>query len=257
MRRAPGARFPVETGPRSSHNLAMTISLKPRRFVFEYTQAGLVAIIFALFVRTFLMQPFTIPSPSMENTLLVGDYILVNKFALTSLASPIERAFLPIAPVRRGDVIVFRYPHDERQDYVKRAIGLPGETVKIVDRVVYIQKPGQEGYVPLIEPYSSHQDPGSVPPELDNFGPLAIPEGQYFVMGDNRDNSLDSREWGLVPRDHIVGRGLLVYWSFAGGRPEGVQAASRQPASGVSRLIRSAGAFFTDTRWGRTFHFIR
>lgn len=257
MRRAPGARFPVETGPGTSHNQAVAISLKPRRFVFEYTQAGLVAIIFALFVRTFLMQPFTIPSPSMEDTLLVGDYILVNKFALASMASPIERAFLPFAPVRRGDVIVFRYPHDERQDYVKRAIGLPGETVKIVDRVVYIRKPGQEGYVPLIEPYGSHKDPGSVPPRLDNFGPLTIPEGRYFVMGDNRDNSLDSREWGLVPRDHIIGRGLLVYWSFEGAQPEGAMAASRRPASGVRRLLGSAGAFFTGTRWERTFHLVR
>ena len=235
----------------------MTISLKPRRFLFEYTQAGLVAIIFALFVRTFLFQPFTIPSPSMEDTLLVGDYILVNKFALTPLASPLERAFLPIAPVRRGDVIVFRYPHDERQDYVKRAIGLPGETIKIVDRVVYIQKPGQEGYVPLIEPLALHKDPGSVPPELDNFGPLTIPDGQYFVMGDNRDNSLDSREWGLVPRDHIIGRGLLVYWSFQTSLPDGAQAAGRQADTGVRRLITSAGAFFTYTRWERTFRFIR
>src|SRR5438093_7514524 len=153
----------------------MTISLRPRRFMFEYTQAGLVAVIFALFVRTFLFQPFTIPSPSMEDTLLVGDYILVNKFVLTSLANPLERAVLPVADVRRGDVIVFRYPHDESQDYVKRAIGLPGETLKIVDRVVYIQKPGQEGYVPLIETYSNHKDPGSVPPQLDNFGPLPVP----------------------------------------------------------------------------------
>src|SRR5206468_7582362 len=105
----------------------MTVSLKPRRFVFEYTQAALVAIIFALFVRTFLVQPFTIPSPSMEDTLLVGDYILVNKFVLAPLASPLDRALTPLSEVRRGDVIVFRYPHDESQDYVKRAIALPGE----------------------------------------------------------------------------------------------------------------------------------
>src|SRR5262249_14488257 len=115
----------------------MTISLKPRRFVFEYTQAALVAIIFALVVRTWLFQPFTIPTPSMEGTLRVGDYIVVNKFALAALAAPMERSLLPLSDVRRGDVIVFRYPHDETQDYVKRAIGLPGETVKIVDRVVY------------------------------------------------------------------------------------------------------------------------
>ena len=231
----------------------MAVSLKPRRFVFEYTQAGLVAIIFALFVRTFLVQPFTIPSPSMEDTLLVGDYILVNKFVLASLASPFERALMPLSDVRRGDVLVFRYPHDESQDYVKRAIALPGETIKIVDRVVYIQKPGQQGYVPILEPYSNHKDPGSVPPELDNFGPLTIPREQYFVMGDNRDNSLDSREWGLVPRDHIIGRALVIYWSFVGADPDGARAAGRQPpGSTTSRLLTSAGAVFTGTRWERS-----
>jgi len=235
----------------------MTISLKPRRFFFEYTQAGLVAIIFALFVRTFLVQPFTIPSPSMEDTLLVGDYILVNKFALASLASPLERAFMPLAEVRRGDVIVFRYPHDERQDYVKRVIGLPGETIKIVNRVVYIKKVGEEGYVPLLETYGNHKDPGGVPPNLDNYGPVTIPAGRYFVMGDNRDNSLDSREWGFVPHENIVGRGLLVYWSFADRPQDGAQAAARGETSGVGRLLSSAGAFFRWTRWNRTGQVIR
>jgi signal peptidase I len=235
----------------------MTISLKPRRFLFEYTQAGLVAIIFALFVRTFLFQPFTIPSPSMEDTLLVGDFILVNKFALASLASPLERSLMPLAEVRRGDVIVFRYPHDETQDYVKRAIGLPGETVKIVDRVVYVQKPGQDGYIPIIEPYANHRYPGPDTVKLDNYGPLTIPPGEYFVMGDNRDDSADSREWGLVPRDHIIGRGLLIYWSFASADRDGARAAGRRPPSTTSRLLTSAGAFFTGTRWERSGRLIR
>jgi signal peptidase I len=235
----------------------MTISLKPRRFFFEYTQAGLVAIIFALFVRTFLFQPFTIPTPSMEDTLLVGDFILVNKFALASLASPLERSLMPLAEVRRGDVIVFRYPHDETQDYVKRAIGLPGETIKIVDRVVYVQKPGQDGYVPIIEPYANHRYPGPDTVKLDNYGPLTIPPGEYFVMGDNRDDSLDSREWGLVPRDHIIGRGLLIYWSFVSADRDGARAAGRRPLSTTSRILTSAGAFFTGTRWERSGRLIR
>ena len=235
----------------------MAISLRPRRFLFEYTQAGLVAVIFALFVRTFLFQPFTIPSPSMEDTLLVGDYILVNKFVLTSLANPLERAVLPVADVRRGDVIVFRYPHDESQDYVKRAIGLPGETIKIVDRVVYIRKPGQEGYVPIIEPYARHRYPGPDTVRLDNYGPVTIPSERYFVMGDNRDDSADSREWGMVPRDHIVGRGLLIYWSFVGADPEGARAAGRHPPGAAGRLLRSAGAVFTGTRWERSGKLIR
>ena len=234
-----------------------TISAKPRRILFEYAQAALVAVIFALFVRTFLFQPFTIPTPSMEDTLLVGDYILVNKFVLTSLANPLERAVLPVANVRRGDVIVFRYPHDESQDYVKRAIGLPGEILKIVDRVVYIRKPGEEGYVPIIEPYASHRYPDADTAGLDNFGPVTIPAGQYFVMGDNRDDSSDSRDWGTVPRDHVVGRTLLIYWSIAEAAPDGARAAGRRPLTVAARLLGSAGAIFTGTRWERSGKLIR
>ena len=229
---------------------------RPRRFVFEYTQAAIIAFIFALFVRTFLFQPFHIPSPSMEDSLLVGDHILVNKFALAPLSLPIERVFLPLAPVGRGDVIVFRPPHDPTQDYVKRVIALPGETIKIVNRVVYVQKAEADGFTALLEPYSNHRDPGSVPPGLDNFGPFTLPDGQYFVMGDNRDNSLDSREWGTVPRSAIVGRALLVYWSFPVGGDDGASAMGRA-RSRVSRVLTSAGALFTLTRWDRTGLLIR
>ncbi|HEU4400493.1 MAG TPA: signal peptidase I [Candidatus Polarisedimenticolia bacterium] len=235
----------------------MPMQARPRRFVFEYTQAAVIAFIFALFVRTFLIQAFQIPSPSMEDSLLVGDHILVNKFALAPQSLPFERLLLPLAEVRRGDVVVFRYPHDPRQDYVKRVIGLPGETIKIVDRVVYVRKPGAEGYMPLLEPYSNHKDPGGVPPGLDNFEALSIPAGEYFVMGDNRDNSLDSREWGFVPRENIVGRCLLVYWSFDGIDPGGVQAATRSRPGPVGRILSGAGAFFRGTRWDRSFLLIR
>lgn len=229
---------------------------QPRRFLFEYTQAALVAVIFALFVRTFLVQPFKIPSPSMEDSLMVGDHILVNKFALSPLTSGIERAILPFTGVRRGDVAVFRPPHDPGQDYIKRVIGLPGETLKIVNRVIYVKAPGEEGYVPLLEPYSNHKDPGGVPVHLDNLEPVVIPSDRYFVMGDNRDNSLDSREWGLLPRDSIFGRGLLVYWSFEGVEPNGAHAAARDGIN-ARRLWDGASAVFRGTRWGRTFRLIR
>jgi signal peptidase I len=235
----------------------VTTDTRPRRFLFEYTQVVVIAFMWALFVRTFLFQPFTIPSASMEDSLLIGDHVLVNKFALAPAWLPLERAFLPLAEVRRGDVIVFRYPHDPLQDYVKRVIGLPGETIKIVNRVVYVRKPGDEGYTPILEPYSNHKDPGGVPPGLDDSIPVDIPEGHYFVMGDNRDNSLDSREWGLVPRENVVGRALLVYWSFEGVDPDGAHAASRGARSGVGRILNSATAFFTGTRWDRTGHVIR
>lgn len=228
----------------------------PRRFVFEYLQAALVAVVFALFVRTFLVQPFKIPSPSMEDSLMVGDHILVNKFALSPLASRFERAILPFAAVRRGDVVVFRPPHDPGQDYIKRVIGLPGETVKIVNRVVYVKPEGEDGYIPLLEPYSNHKDPGGVPPALDNIDPIQVPADRYFVMGDNRDNSLDSREWGFLPRDGIFGRGLLVYWSFEGIEPNGAHAAARDDGA-ARRIWDGASAVFRGTRWNRTFRPIR
>jgi signal peptidase I len=225
--------------------------VRKRRFFFEYAQAAVIAFIFALFVRTFLFQAFQIPSASMENTLLVGDHILVNKFALTPLALPIERAVLPLADVRRDDVIIFRFPGDPRQDYVKRVIGLPGDTIQIVDQVVYFRKAGAEGFTALLEPFAVHKDPRGVPDSLNNFGPIEIPKGSYFAMGDNRDDSLDSREWGFVPRENIIGRAIMVYWSFDGLRSEGAQAASREPQTGVRRILNGARAFVHATRWGR------
>ncbi len=229
----------------------MNQSIRPRRFLFEYTQAAVIAMIFALFVRTFLFQVFQIPSPSMEGTLLVGDHILVNKFAVTPLTLPLERHLLPIAEIRRGDVIVFRPPHDPDQDYVKRVIALPGDTVRIVNGSVYIMQAGAEGFVPLLEPYMNHRDPGSVPDHLDNFGPVEIPEKQYFVMGDNRDDSLDSREWGFVPRRQVSGRALLIYWSFEGIR-RADDSSMGAAGSRLRRVYDGATAIFRGTRWERS-----
>ena len=235
----------------------MSETAKPRRFLFEYAQAAVIAFIFALFVRTFIVQAFQIPSASMEDTLLIGDHILVNKFATAPLTLPFERAMLPFAEVRRGDVAIFRYPHDPQQDYVKRVIGLPGDTIQIVNQVVYVKKKGDEGYTPLIEPFAVHKDPKGVPDALNNFGPVDVPAGQYFVMGDNRDDSLDSREWGFVPRENIVGRALLVYWSFDGTLADGARAATRGPNTGVRRFFSGAFSVFRATRWDRAGLIIR
>jgi signal peptidase I len=228
---------------------------QPRRFLFEYTQAAVIAMIFALFVRTYLFQVFQIPSPSMEDTLLVGDHILVNKFAVTPLATGVERQLLPLADPRRGEVVTFRPPHDPDQDYVKRVIGLPGDTVRIVNGSVYLRGAGEQGFVPLVEPYMSHRMPGTVPDSLDNLGPIEVPEGRYFVMGDNRDDSLDSRDWGFVPRDNVTGRALLIYWSFAGVDP-----GAAEEAGAVSRLRRifdNAATLVRGTRWQRSGQVIR
>ena len=228
-----------------------------RRYLFEYTQAAVIALIFALFVRTYLFQMFKIPSASMEDTLLIGDHLLVNKFALAPLRRPWEAAFLPIAEVRRGDIVIFRFPHDPQQDYVKRIIGLPGEELKIVNNVVYVRARDATGFAPIAEPYTVHKHPGEVPPELIDFGPVRVPDGEYFAMGDNRDDSLDSREWGFVPRANIVGRALLIYWSFDGVGPDGALALAPGSERGAARIGHALTAVFRFTRWERSGKVVR
>ena len=229
----------------------------PRRWFFDYVQAAVVALIFALFVRTYLFQVFKIPSASMEDTLLIGDHLVVNKFSLAPLALPGERSILPLGDVRRGDIVIFRYPHDPRQDYIKRVIGLPGDHLKIVDQVVWVQPDGASGYTPLTETYTVHKYPGGVPDSLNNFGPVEIPGGEYFMMGDNRDDSLDSREWGTVPRRFIVGRPLVIYWSFDGVAPDGALRLADENDSGLRRLGHSLTAIFRMTRWERSGRMVR
>ena len=236
---------------------AAPVDRPPRRWLFDYAQAAVVALIFALFVRTYLFQVFKIPSASMEDTLLIGDHLVVNKFSLAPLARPWERGFLPLGDVRRGDIVIFRFPHDPRQDYIKRVIGLPGDSLKIVDQVVWVQPRGQAGFVPLTEPYSVHKYPGGVPDSLNNYGPVQVPDGEYFMMGDNRDDSLDSREWGFVPRRFIVGRPLVIYWSFDAVAPDGALRLAAEEDTGVRRLLHSLTAIFRLTRWERSGRMVR
>ena len=189
------------------------------------------AVVFALFARTFLFQAFAVPSRSMEKNVLTGDRLLVNKFVFAPFEPPFA-SLLPARNVRRGDVVVFRFPGDPSRDFIKRVVGLPGETLEIRDRRVFVD--GR----PLPEPYVFHaddrvwpNDPG-VPEEKrrrDQLAPTHVPEGAYFVMGDNRDDSSDSRQWGPVPARNLVGRALFVYWSLP-------------PKEGFAR-----------TRWNRTF----
>ncbi len=167
--------------------------------VWEYAKSILIALLIALFIRTFIVQAFRIPSGSMIPTLLVGDHILVNKLVYR------------FGDPRRLDVVVFRFPLDRRKDYIKRVIGLPGDRVEIVDKVVYIN--GK----PLREPYVQHTDPRIIPRGVqprDNYGPVVVPPGHYFVMGDNRDSSYDSRFWGFVSRKAFIGKALIIYFSW-------------------------------------------
>ena len=217
----------------------------------EYAESIVIAVILALFVRTWVVQAFKIPTGSMENNLLIGDHLLVNKFVFAPTASSIERALLPVRDVRRGDVIVFKYPDEPERDFIKRVIGLPGETLEMRAKKVYINgQPLDEPYVHFLQPASELQEVTSFDVR-ENFRPVRVPEGFYFMMGDNRDNSQDSRYWGYLPRHYVKGRALMIYWSYESDREdyldEGVGATAK-------RLFSVVTHFFTKTRWERLFH---
>jgi signal peptidase I len=189
-----------------------------KSLVREYGEAIVIAILLALVIRTLVVQAFTIPSGSMMDTLLVGDYILVNKF-LYGPEIPFADWRLPgFREPHRGDIIVFKYPQDEKRDFIKRIVGTPGDVVQVRGNQVYVN--GQA----MIEPYVKHTSPPMAHGGQAFCGyayacePTPVPAGSYFVMGDNRDNSQDSRYWGFVKRDKIKGKAFLTYWSWDSDR---------------------------------------
>lgn len=210
----------------------------------EYFESIVITAIIALFTTTFVVQAFKIPTGSMESNLLIGDHLLVNKFVYGLHNNPIAR-LLPYRDLKRGDVIVFKYPHDPEVAYVKRLIGLPGDTVEMVGRTVYVN--GE----PLQEDYTQYINPGSI---YERYGPFEVPEDQYFAMGDNRDNSQDSRFWGYVPRENLLGKALVIYWSFETPRDEYLQTGFTDKIKQLGNVILH---FFTKTRWRRTLKIIR
>jgi signal peptidase I len=217
----------------------------------EYLESVVIAIILALFIRTFVVQAFKIPTGSMETNLLIGDHLLVNKLVYSPSAGPWEDRALAKKPIQRRHVVIFKYPEDPNRDFIKRVIGLPGETVEIKDKVVYINgTPLDEPYAHFLEPPLPHDDPEYGLRSGDNYGPKVVPEGELFVMGDNRDNSADSRYWGFLPRDQVKGRALLVYWSYEASKEEYRQ-------TGILNWIWSTLSAFGKTRWSRFFHLIR
>jgi len=176
----------------------------------EYVEALAVALVLALVIRTFVVQAFKIPSESMVETLLVGDHLLVNKFSYGVKLPFTEKVIFDVGNPAHGDVIVFEYPENRDLDYIKRIIGLPGDVIELKNNVVY--RNGQK----IDEPYK-RVDSMPVPGARMTYGPITVPENQYFVMGDNRDHSQDSRYWGFVPREYIRGKAWVLYWSWAGG----------------------------------------
>jgi signal peptidase I len=221
----------------------------------EYFETIAVAVILALFVRTWVFQAFKIPTGSMENNLLIGDHLVVNKFVFAPTASGLEALVLPVGQIQRGDVVVFKYPEDPERDFIKRVIGLPGDTLEVRRKEVHINgTPLKEPYVHFLQPASAESGETTSFDVRENYGPVTVPPGNYFMMGDNRDNSQDSRYWGFLPAHYVKGKALMVYWSYDAGRAgdqgEGLGAT-------VRRLFSTVLHFFTRTRWDRLLHQIR
>jgi signal peptidase I len=231
-----------------------------RDFIHEWS----LNILILLFGTTTLVQAFIVPTGSMESTVLIGDHLLVDKLSYAPPDS-ITKHLLPYTEPKRGDVIVFRYPMDIRQNFVKRVIGVPGDHIRIMDKVVYVNGKA------LTEPYTQHIDP-RIEPFRDNFpsqpygpvadraqemlashvqnGELVVPAENYFAMGDNRENSLDSRYWGFVPRENIIGKPLVIFWSYDAPTEEWA-------GDSGSHYLDLAKNFFTKTRWNRTLKLVR
>jgi signal peptidase I len=236
----------------------------------EYLESLLVTVILALFGTSFVVQAFKIPSQSMERTLLVGDHLLVNKFIFGGRGQWYDK-FLPYRALQRGDIIVFKYPYQDHPHFVKRVIGLPGDHLKIVDQQVYINDK------PLNEPYVVHDPSSGYDPLNYSFPPvgsqiymsplqpewaheirkyiqgdeLVVPPDRYFAMGDNRDHSLDSRYWGFVDRDAIMGRPFLIYWSVDANSTDYGEISFAQRILGIFDTLMHLPA---RTRWGRMLH---
>jgi signal peptidase I len=182
-----------------------------RGHVRENIEAILVAILIALFIRTFVVQAFKIPSGSMKQTLQIGDHILVNKFIFGIKMPYWNKTILPLKTPQRGDIIVFKYPVDPNKDFIKRVIGVGGDVIESRDKQLYVN------HKQVNHEFGVHTDPrilsGANKPR-DNFGPITVPENALFVMGDNRDESYDSRFWGFVDLKAVNGKAFIVYWSW-------------------------------------------
>ena len=177
----------------------------------ENIEAIIIAIILALFIRTFIVQAFKIPSGSMQPTLEIGDHILVNKFIYGVKLPYVRTTLIPLGAPERGDIIVFKYPEEPDKDFIKRVIGIPGDTIEVRNKQVFVN-----GEL-LNHDFGRHTDSNVIPGRVshrDNFGPVAVPADSYFVMGDNRDNSYDSRFWGFVDESAIKGEAFIIYWSW-------------------------------------------
>jgi signal peptidase I len=187
------------------------VQIKQKSRLRENIEAILVAVLLALFIRTFIVQAFKIPSGSMKQTLQIGDHILVNKFIYGVKLPFLQKVIIPLKTPQRGDIIVFKFPVEPEKDFIKRVVGIPGDTIEGRDKQIFVNNQ------PVVEQYAIQTDPHIYPKGMqtrDNFGPITVPENALFVMGDNRDQSFDSRFWGFVDMKVVSGKAFMIYWSW-------------------------------------------
>jgi signal peptidase I len=218
----------------------------------EYFELIAETAVFVFFVMTFVVQAFQIPTGSMEPTLLIGDFLLVNKLVYSSPSTPLDKVILPRRDIRRKDIVVFKYPKELNKDFVKRVVALAGEKVEIRDKQVYINDE------PISESYKVHNDSQVFNKEgfyhyddaiRDNYGPVIVPPGHCFVMGDNRDNSMDSRYWSFLPMSYIKGKPWVIYFSYRAERDAFTK-------TSFSERLKKFASFLPKARWGRFFRLI-
>jgi len=213
----------------------------------EYFELIAETAVFVFFVMTFVVQAFQIPTGSMDPTLQIGDFLLVNKFIYARPATALDRLVLPRKAIKRHDIVVFKYPNDLTKDYIKRVIALEGEKVEIKDKQVFVNEQ------PLSEPFKVHIDSQIISRNgdnqynvdaRDNFGPVVVPPGYCFVMGDNRDNSFDSRYWSFLPMDNIKGKPWIIYFSYRADK-------DAWQKTGMADRLKKIVSFLPKARWNR------
>jgi signal peptidase I len=217
----------------------------------ENLEALIIAAIFLQFANTFVVQTYYIPSGSMMNTLLVGDHLFVNRFIYGPAPTELERKLLPLRAVRRGDIIVFRSKENRHIDVVKRCVGIPGDLIQEVRKKLFINGKAVDDSA-----YAIHESTYPLGPDdaRITYGPFQVPAHSYFCMGDNRDNSYDSRFWGELPANYVLGRAFAIYWSYGGSTSDGTW---HGVGAKLVDLVKTAVGFFPKTRWERTFRLVR